>query len=897
MSRFIGKGASWVARAFALAAFVVLTVVAASPAAAAAQNVLRATLSNGLRVVIVRNTLAPVVATSVNYLVGSDESPKGFPGTAHALEHMMFRGSPGLSVDQLANIGSIMGANFNANTGESVTQYLYTVPSEDLDVALHIEAIRMQAITCSQADWEKERGAIEQEVAGDISSPQYKFYQKMRAALFAGSPYEHTPLGTPSSFDKTKASSLKAFHDTWYAPNNAILVVAGNVDLEVTLAKIKQLFGAIAPKKLPGRPKMTFKPVQPTSIAIDSDDPYALLYVALRMPGLDSPDYPALEILADVLASSRFDLYALVPQGKALDTGFQLDSFSKAGLAYAVAAFPEGQDPKPLEKEIRAILAKAARDGVPAELVEAAKLKERRSAEEAKTSIADLASNWADAIALYGVSSPDEQLKRIEKVTPADVARVARKYLDLHHAITTVLLPQHSGGAVASHGDSRGRETITLGEAKPTELPDWAKTALNRFEVPVSTLNPVVSKLPNGLTVIVQPENVSDTVAVRGFIRTMPAMEEAPGKDGVSALLDWLMSYGTEHLDRIAYQKALDEIGAREKAGTVFSIQVLPRDFDRGVELLADNELHPALPEAALNVLKPQIAQLVDSRNNSPDYLVQRSLSTALYPPGDPVLREATAQTIAALTREDVVAYYKKAFRPDLAAIVVIGNIAPEQARAGIEKYFGGWTAEGPKPDVDPPLAAPNHAASIAVPDASRVQDNVVLAHNIPISRDNPAYYALQLGNAVLGGGFYSSRLSTDLRKNAGLVYSVDADLSVGRTRGGYSVEYACDPANVSKAAAIVAQDIKAMQTVPVAADELLRVKALKLRQISLSEASLDGIAQGFLGRFNLALPLDEPTRAAQRIIELTPADIQGAFAKWVRPDDLVRITQGPEPK
>ena len=123
MSRFTGKGTSWVARAFALAAFVVLTVVAASPAAAAPQNVLRATLSNGLRVVIVRNTLAPVVATSVNYLVGSDESPKGFPGTAHALEHMMFRGSPGLSVDQLANIGSVMGADFNANTGESVTQY------------------------------------------------------------------------------------------------------------------------------------------------------------------------------------------------------------------------------------------------------------------------------------------------------------------------------------------------------------------------------------------------------------------------------------------------------------------------------------------------------------------------------------------------------------------------------------------------------------------------------------------------------------------------------------------------------------------------------------------------------------------------------------------------------
>src|SRR3984885_12051017 len=101
-------------------------------------SIVRATLSNGLRVIIVRNTLAPVVATSVNYLTGSEETPPGFPGTAHAQEHMMFRGSPGLSADQLADIGSVMGGNFNANTRESLTQYLFTVPAEDLDVALHI---------------------------------------------------------------------------------------------------------------------------------------------------------------------------------------------------------------------------------------------------------------------------------------------------------------------------------------------------------------------------------------------------------------------------------------------------------------------------------------------------------------------------------------------------------------------------------------------------------------------------------------------------------------------------------------------------------------------------------------------------------------------------------------
>src|SRR5690348_10374329 len=169
--------------------------------AAAAANplgtqVARATLANGLRVVVVRDPLAPVVATSVNYLVGSNDAPDGFPGMAHAQEHMMFRGSPGLSADQLANIGSIMGGNFNANTRENLTQYLFTVPSEDLDLALHIESLRMRDVDDSDKEWTNERGAIEQEVAQDVSNPGYILFQKLRQIMFAGTPYEHDALGT-----------------------------------------------------------------------------------------------------------------------------------------------------------------------------------------------------------------------------------------------------------------------------------------------------------------------------------------------------------------------------------------------------------------------------------------------------------------------------------------------------------------------------------------------------------------------------------------------------------------------------------------------------------------------------------------------------------------------------
>ncbi len=311
--------------------------------AAGGQDVLRATLANGLRTVIVKNTLAPVVTTEMNYLVGSNEAPEGFPGTAHALEHMMFRGSPGLSAEQLANITALMGGQFNADTQQTVTQYFFTVPRDDLDTALHVEAERMKGILATQELWEKERGAIEQEVAQDLSNPEYLLSMQLLAELFKGTPYAHDALGTRPSFQQTSAAMLRQFYDTWYAPNNAILVIAGDVDPERTLAKVKELFESIPARPVPARAEINLQPLKPVALSLDTDRPYGLSVVAYRLPGYDSPDYAAGVILADVLNSRRGDLYALVPEGKALFTGFESDALPKAGYGFAAAGFPQGR--------------------------------------------------------------------------------------------------------------------------------------------------------------------------------------------------------------------------------------------------------------------------------------------------------------------------------------------------------------------------------------------------------------------------------------------------------------------------------------------------------------------------------------------------------------------------
>ncbi len=877
--------------------FVLMAAAALWPVSSArAQEVVRARLANGLRVVIVRDPLVPAAATVVNYLAGSDEAPAGFPGMAHAQEHMMFRGSPGLTADQLARITAEMGGNFDADTQQNVTQYFFTVPAEDLDVALHIEAIRMKAALDSAKLWDEERGAIEQEVSQDLSNPEYVFYMRLLADMFAGTPYEHDALGTRPSFDKTTGAMLKKFHNAWYAPNNAVLIVCGDVNAARTLKKVKKLFGDIPARKLPARPEVNLRPVRPEIIRMDTDRPYGMVSFAFRMPGYDSPDYAASIVLADVLSSQRGDLYSMVADGKALFADFELAPLPKAGLGYVAAGFPSGADSERLLSQVRSVLLADIKNGVSADLVSAAKLHEITDAEFEKNSIKGLAMSWSQAIAVEGRRSPDEDIEAIRKVTVEDVNRVAARYLDFGRSIGAVLTPRVSGKPVSSKGFG-GTETLTAGKPVKVKLPGWAEKALSRLSVPRFTLHPVVSTLPNGLRLIVQPEAISNTVSVYGHIKSNAAMQTPKGQMGVDGVLDQLFSYGSASLDRIAFQKALDDIGATESAGADFEVKVTPGHFDRGVRLLAENELHPALPPNAFSIVKTQTAASVAGTLKSPGFLSEQSLKTGLFPKGDPSLRYATPQSLSALTLDDVKTYYRGVFRPDMTTIVVIGKITPGQARKVIARYFGRWKPEGPKPATDLPSVPDNKPSFMTIPDSSRLQDVVTMAQTLRLKRTSPDYYPLQLGNNVLGGAFYATKLYQDLRENTGLVYYVDSYLQAGRHRSVYFVVFACDPDKVSRAASIVRRDLNQMQKTQVPGDQLRQTKALLLRKIPLAEASIDGIAGGLIYRTVNNLPLDEPVREARRYIRLTGPDIKKAFSKWIRPNGMVEVTKGPSPR
>jgi zinc protease len=876
-------------------ALALISFASAARAGAAPLDVTRATLPNGLRVVVVRDTLAPVVTTILNYEAGSDEQT--LPGEAHALEHMMFRGSSTLSSSQLMDTLSLTGGDFDADTQNHITQYYFTMPSQYLDIALRLERSRATGLSLAPDQWAQERGAITQEVTQDNSDAIQRLLMKMQKRLVAGTPYAKNGLGTVYGFaHQINTNVLRQFYSTWYHPNNAVYVIVGDVDGPSTIAQVKKIFGDWPAAKMPARPPVKLQPLKAKIFHDTSDLPVTIVLLGYRLPGYDSPDYAAAQILSDVLSSQRSNLYALAADGKALQTGFQMQPYRKTSIALAYGAVPVTVKPEVIDQEIRAVIDAYKKTGVPDDLVQAAKQREISQLEFNANSIEGLAFQWSQAVAVQGLQSPNDMEQAFEKVTAADVDRVLRTYVDNSRVVAAYAVPKNSG-TMMSGGGGPAKENNMVPPTAHQPLPAWARGILANLKVPEKTLDPTSMTLPNGIRLIVQPETITHTVVVTGHIENNLDVEEPASQRGINDLATALFPYGTTEYDRLQYQAELDKISASVNAGLDFGVQVLSKDFDRGVQLLADDELHPAFDPRAFAIVQSQQVGALQGTLTSPDFLAQKALADALYPPGDPARTYATPQTVGSITLDQLKAWYDKAYRPDLTTIVVIGDVTPDQARDTIAKYFGMWTATGPKPQTKPAPVPLNTASDVVVPAQGRVQSSVDLVELNDLKRTDADWADLQLANAALTGGFYSSILFHDLREVHGYAYAVGSQFSVGRVRSQFDVNYACDPQNIIPAQNLVIGDLKHLQTAPLSTARLLRAKALLLGDIPIQQASYDGVSSLFLDYAEFGLPLDQYEIDAQHYLGANAAQVQAAVAKWVRPDDFVRVVTGPGPK
>jgi zinc protease len=309
--------------------------------------------------------------------------------------------------------------------------------------------------------------------------------------------------------------------------------------------------------------------------------------------------------------------------------------------------------------------------------------------------------------------------------------------------------------------------------------------------------------------------------------------------------------------------------------------------------LLADQELHPALPADAFAIVKRQIVGTLTGAIQGPEFKAQRALANGLYPVGDPSRRTATPDTAGSVTLDQVKAYYASTFRPDLTTIVVVGDVTPDHARAAVQSAFGSWTASGPAPNVYPPAIPRNKPSSAVIPATGRVQADVTLAQTLPMTYNDPDYPVLELGNTALSGGF-GSVLFHDVREVHGYAYTVGSSVAGGHNRSTFRVSYGADPQNVAPAQKLIIADLTQAQKKALPPDRIVRAKAQLIGQLPLRSESFDGVANTLLQYSVTGRPLDSDRRYAATELSATGENVRAALAKWIRPNDFVRVLQVP---
>lgn len=880
---------------FVLALVIALLV----PAAAAAQSgpgdggIFTTTLRNGLRVVVVEDRAAPVVQSAVWYGFGSLQETPGKTGLAHALEHMLFRGTPQISGGGLDDITARLGAQMNGETSYDYTQFYFEMPADKVDVALYIEADRMQHAALRAADWAIERNAVLNELDGDASSPFFNLLARVRAAAFPGQPAGRTPLGSREDVARATVADIARYYHEWYAPNNATLVVAGDVSHATIFAKAQRYFGAIPSKSLPARENAN--PVASAGKTVEAEFPFPfeILDLAYAIPGDTQRGEPAISTLSTLLENQRSPFYrALVQSNIALAIEANADTQLRGGLLHVFIVLNPGRTAAEAQAVFQATLDSVLQNGYDPDLVVAAKrltIAERLYSADSIDGIGSLA-GYTYGIVGEKISSEDT---RLAALTGDDLVAATRTYLRkptvVGHLTPNESPPRGSSQKSSAEASDDFSKRVPNG---PIVEPAWIAKAVRTPTTARSTLAPVEFRLSNGLRVLVQVKNDRPTFVLRGRIATSPAFE-SPGKEGIARLASSAADYGSEQYPFAQRRKATDEMGAFVETGQTFSAQGTPGDFERIVAIVADGEAHPTFADPWFGIERSQLANSLQSEGNISGVQIDRAYNRLLLAPGDPTLRQPTAQSVAAIARDDLLAYAATYWRPDLTTIAVVGNVSPQRVRAALEATFGTWRVSGAKPD---PRLMPIPAATSGHDYIGTAANQVYIRLGQPaLSRSSKDYDTFLVLNQILGGsGAFESRLWQELRQKRGLVYSVSSSLESDGDRGDFRIELSASPQRVVEAVDLVRRQLIALQDQPVSATELQEAKIRLAGNALLEEASSTGQAKQLIDIETNDLPLNYYGTLDERFARITAADVQRVARDYLRPGKLIEVYAGP---
>ena len=857
----------------------------------------KSTLANGLTVITSVDRTTPNVTVQVWYGVGAKNDPPGRSGFAHLFEHMMFKATRDIPSEGLDRLTEDVGGMNNAFTSDDNTTFYEVIPASHLQQLIWAEADRMSTLQVDDANFHSEREVVKEELRQRVLADPYgRFFRYLiPAATFQVHPYKRSAIGSIEDLDASTLDDVRAFHATYYRPEDAALVVIGNFDERQLNDWIERYF---APLKDPAlaMPKVTA--VEPartgpgTVTGYGPDVPLPAVAITWLAPNATSPDAAALTVLDAILTAGKSSrLYDSLVYDKqiAAEVFSSADLRAQLGMFYVGAVAAQGHTPDELADALRAQVASLRDKPVSQAELDVAKTQLITNEVRQRETIEGRANELGAAqIIEGGAERANTDIDDLEKVTAADVQRVAREYLpdDRREVIRYLSDTAKPAGAPDAPPSTPPQAVAALSadiaQPPPAELPT-ATPPVGEQVAPVLP-SPAERTLPNGLRVIVARSTDLPLVAAELMV-TSGAADDPSGLAGDANLTANLVPEGTTTRSARDIARQTEALGANlaSESGwesSSVSLSVMPDRLAQALPILADTVEHPIFAPAELERARKEALDGLDVAYGNPEQVASFATAPVVYAGtafghaagGDPA-------SLKALTRDNLAAFHGDHWRPDNAVLVLTGDITPEDGFALAERVFGDW-AKPAAPLPPPPsahTAAPPRNLAIDLPGTGQA---AVVVTEPAITRTDPRYYQGLVANAVLGGG-YSARLNEEVRVKRGLSYGAGSSLSPRRTLGAFTAQAQTRNETAAQVIDLIKGQMAGLAAAPASDAELTARKASLVGDYGRNLGTAAGLGDTIGDLALYGIDLNEIKAYTDKVEAVTPAQVQ-SFARDV---------------
>ncbi|MDK6078369.1 M16 family metallopeptidase [Massilia varians] len=874
----------------------------------------KTTLPNGLQVILVEDRRLPIVAVNIWYHVGPANEAPGLTGFAHLFEHMMFaqtRHIPRGMADRL--LEGAGATDSNGGTGYDQTSYYDTVPSNQLELALWVHADRMGYLldVLDQKALTNQQDVVRNERRETVEDEPYGLVQEALAhALFPkGHPYYASIIGSHADIQNAKLDDVRQFFQRYYGPNNASIVIAGDIDKAKTRALVERYFGSFKRSPPVARPSITTPPITSERRVLVRDRvELPRVFMGWLTPPAYQPGDTELAVAAEILGggkSSRLYKKLVYERQIAQDVDASQNSQGLVSTFVIDVTARPGVEARALEAAIDAELVQLRDHGPSQREVERA----RNSLETALLSTVEKlgGDGLADQLNHYNQYTGDpgylaKDVAQLRSITPADVQRAVRAYLRQQaRAVVTGLpgkpviddprvAPAPKAGKAAKPAAAAAHEAINVAEPWRAQQPKAGPAP--RFTLPQGES----FKLANGLTVIHHYKPGLPLVAAQLVVRSGSAENPAdvPGLAGFTAQM---LEEGTATRSAPQIADEIAQLGAFLDTGTgldasMVSLLSLRANFAPALDIMADIVLRPAFPNAEVERQRAdRIGELIQQRDD-PESVAAVAAAGALYGSGHPkgYGQLGTEPAIRAVTRDDLVDFWRRHYVPGNAALVVSGDIARGELKALVESRFAAWArADVPDGDAGEPAGTPARLVLVDQPGAVQTALRIT---SIGVARTTPDFPALQVLNAALGGMF-SSRLNDKLRETKGYTYGISSWFRYDRTPGPFVIASSVRRDATSASVREIFSEVNAMRDAPLPAAELDTARDAQVLSLPGAFETNADIGASMADIFIYGLPLDYYARLPGQLSAVTAAQVQAAARKYLGPDKMKVVAVG----